>query len=281
MVVTAPGEDPEAALAPYQENNMGDCPQEYLEFVDRTDECKKNYEEEDEETKAKYPTFEEYVEKYEGYKKQEDGRYGYFENTNAKWDWYQLGGRWTGYFKAKEGAIIRTGNPGLMTPPAEAGWGDQFAKKDIDFDFMRKEAEEKAAETYDLINSVIGHLPPLEKWDHVRDTLFPGDINKARDYYHAQPRKAALKEWDKEHKYIFMSIEDFEVPREKYIKDAGDASFVPFAVLKDGKWYERGKMGWWASVSNEKDGAEWNSEVAKMVDELEDDMILSIYDCHI
>lgn len=281
LVVTAPGEDPEAALAPYQENNMGDCPPEYMIFNDHTEEVTKNYEEADAETKEKYPTLEQYAEEYEGYKKQEDGRYGYFENPNAKWDWYLLGGRWTGFFKAKEGVIIKRGKPGLMTPEAEAGWGDQFAKKDIDFDFMRKEAEEKAAETYDTINSVIGHLPPLETWEHVRETLFPGEIDKAREYYHSQPRNEALKAWDKNRDYIFMDLEDFNKTREEYVKNAGDSSFVTFAVIKDGKWYEKGQMGWWASVSNEKNQSEWNSEVAKMIDELEDDMILSVYDCHI
>lgn len=32
-------------LAPYQENNMGDCPREYLAFNSITEEYKKTYEE--------------------------------------------------------------------------------------------------------------------------------------------------------------------------------------------------------------------------------------------
>lgn len=35
----------EAALAPYQENNMGDCPREYLEFLDIEEKCHKENEE--------------------------------------------------------------------------------------------------------------------------------------------------------------------------------------------------------------------------------------------
>jgi hypothetical protein len=285
LVISKPGEDPEKFLEPFQENNMGDCPPEYMEFNDRTEELKKEYEEEDAETKEKYPTFEKYAEEYNGYKVDENGRYGYWGNPNAKWDWYQLGGRWTGYFKAKEGAMIVTGSPGLLTPSPESGWGDQFAKKDIDFAFMRKEAEDKAGEFYDKVMKIIGDLPPIQTWEHVRETLFPDNIEKAREYYHDQPRKKALADFDKAngtHDFIFMDLEEFnDVSKEAYMKNAGDASFVPFAVLKDGKWYEKGQMGWWASVSNEKDKGEWNAEVAKMIEELEDDMVLSVYDCHI
>ena len=54
---------------------------------------------------------------------------------------------------------------------------------------------------------------------------------------------------------------------EEYVKKAGDESFVPFAVVKDGKWYERGEMGWWAMVANEKEPTEWNEIVRKLLDE--------------
>ena len=36
--------DLESALAPYQENNMGDCPKEYLEFHSTREENKERYE---------------------------------------------------------------------------------------------------------------------------------------------------------------------------------------------------------------------------------------------
>ena len=38
------GDNVEEQLAPYQENNMGDCPEEYMEFNDREQECRKEYE---------------------------------------------------------------------------------------------------------------------------------------------------------------------------------------------------------------------------------------------
>lgn len=40
------GEDVEGQLAPFQENNMGDCPEQYLEFVDKEDEIRHQFENE-------------------------------------------------------------------------------------------------------------------------------------------------------------------------------------------------------------------------------------------
>jgi hypothetical protein len=37
-------------------------------------------------------------------------------NADKKWDWWQVGGRWTGFLKLKPGREGVTGEPGLMTP---------------------------------------------------------------------------------------------------------------------------------------------------------------------
>lgn len=76
----------ERLLAPYQENNMGDCPKEYLAFVEDED-C-----DVDEET----------------------GKRGYWENPNAKWDWWRIGGRYSGWFKTKTGQSVNYGQIGEL-----------------------------------------------------------------------------------------------------------------------------------------------------------------------
>lgn len=45
------------------------------------------------------------------------------------------------------------------------------------------------------------------------------------------------------------------------IKEESD-HYTPFAVLTpDGSWHEKGEMGWWAVVSNEKDKDDWRAAV--------------------
>ena len=56
---------------------------------------------------------------------------------------------------------------------------------------------------------------------------------------------------------------------------------MPFCVVIDGVWYERGQMGWWACVSNEKDKDVWNEEVAKMLAEIPGDSEVYNVDFHI
>lgn len=115
---------------------------------------------------------------------------GYWINPNAKWDWYSLGGRWSGMIKLKKGAQGMAGESGVF-------------------------------------GNTVG-------------------IDQAQ------------------------------------VKDISNLSEIKtFAVLKDGKWYEKGEMGWWGIVSNEKDQEEWDSEIEKLLNSLSGDTLISIYDCHI
>ncbi|CAQ71573.1 hypothetical protein [Cupriavidus taiwanensis] len=77
------------------------------------------------------------------------------------------------------------------------------------------------------------------------------------------------------------NVESYNCTREAYVQAARDAAGVTFAVLHDGKWYERGSMGWWGCVSDEKDTNEWYRQFAELIDGLPDDTPLTVVDCHI
>lgn len=276
------GDDPEYQLAPYQENNMGDCPQRFLEFYDMEDELLEEYntgsttkvqspdgtlywpfdekfkdpkdifskernypdgyKEIDFTFKELYSTFEEFVEDYHGYEHRDrrKRRYGYWENSNARWDWYLLGGRWTGQFKLKEKGWGRTGKPGIMTEPAEDGWVDQAYKGDIDWGALRVKDIKQAEKNWK---------------DYTADT-----------------------KQTPEQKEFWYGIKPTET-KEDYLKKAGN--FSVFAVVKDGEWYEKGTMGWWGMITDEQDHDEWSKRVQALIDEVPDDTLLSVYDCHI
>lgn len=112
-------------------------------------------------------------------------------NPKSKWDWYELGGRWSGMISLKDGASGISGK-GSLVFENEAGI-DQAHKGDI----------------------------------------------------------------------------------------ANIESISTFAVLKDGEWYEKGKMGWFGVVFDEEDNDKWVAEIQKLIKELPDDTLISIYDCHI
>lgn len=126
------------------------------------------------------------------WEKDEEGvlyRYSTY-NPKSKWDWYSLGGRWSGLIKLKKGTKGKKGSPGVFD-------------NEVGIDQARK-----------------------------------GDI------------------------------ENFD-------------ELKTFAVLKDGVWYERGEMLWFAVVKDEKEEQQWEQELKKLVEGLPDNTLVSIYDCHI
>ena len=81
-------------------------------------------------SKEKYPTIDKYADGCFGYEKV-NGRYGYYSNPNAKYDWYTDGGRWDGYLINSEGANT---NEEMLT---EVDWD----KTDVPFCFVNAEGE--------------------------------------------------------------------------------------------------------------------------------------------
>lgn len=56
---------------------------------------------------------------------------------------------------------------------------------------------------------------------------------------------------------------------------------VPFCVIIDGDWYERGQMGFWACVANEKDTKSWNEEFMELIKNLPENSEVYNVDFHI
>lgn len=334
------GDDVEKQLAPFQENNMCDCPKEYLEFNDLEEEMLTKYMTGDTEmielsdgnlyskyddmfktmenfvTKYKYPegyntvkmpftreypTFDDYVRDYEGYAERdaETGKYGYWENPNAKWDWYQLGGRWNGFFR------LRIGREGVSGPGSWANeyrspsddHADQALKGDIDFEGMRFDAKKSAEEEWDTIVSWYGDPPKIEQtWFDFMNMEFL-DIEQKRDAYWNQPSLLYWKDMQNKlrqddvakEKYskrqldtlLWAELSKYQCTKKEHIDAAGASAIATFAFVKDGQWVERGNMGWWGMVSNEEDMAEWQRKFSEMLDGLPDDTLLSVIDCHI
>ena len=56
------------------------------------------------------------------------------DRSIEKWDWYVMGGRWSGWLPLKPGCAGVLGEPGVMDNAPVAGGADQASKRDIDFD---------------------------------------------------------------------------------------------------------------------------------------------------
>lgn len=287
FTVMVAGNNFEELLAPYHEFECTGINDKYVQDVDITDEIReavKGGESLEEALEDRgigpYRTIQDESE----LDRDETHKYGYAivkngelikavdrTNPNAKWDWYKVGGRWSGFLKVKPEFIdaneVTIGSPGLMTEPAKAGRADQALKKHIDVEGMRAEAVEKAAEYFD-------HFAPA-----FQDARIPS-WNEIRD---AHPVIAAMRALQDKDFYLPWSgdwREHFhDGDRDKFLKDARDNALATYAVIDHEGWKQKGEMGWFGMSSNENDN--WTEQFNLWFDNLPDDTLISIADCHI
>jgi len=262
----------EAVLAPFEEYPEEGSP--YYRFTDKTDELTKEYEN-SEEYKSKYSSVEQFAEDWYGYRKNTDGKFGTYYNENAKWDRWQVGGRWTGFFKAKKGTVGELGESGAFGNRPDPGYYDHIRKGDIDFEGTRKDVEIEAHAQYDVYeNALKGIAPPTQTFAEFRQDYT--DIEKARAAWWSQPFALALQNAG------IYSYEDYIGGRESYVAKRVDSAYSTYAVIYKGEWVGKGDMGWFGLSNDKVDQSTWNQRLQQLIDDsVDDDTMLTIIDCHI
>ena len=202
-------------------------------------------------------------------------------NPNKQWDWWVLGGRWSGHLKMKEGALAVSGRKGIMGSCSNdgPGYGDQATLAEIDLEGMREAARAENLDLWDKVHAAAGDLQRPVSWEAAREGA--ASIDAAREEYWAQPALVALKaafpnSWGLESQLTALGM-----TRDEFGQFGADGAISTFAVLKDGEWIERGSMGWFGMAHGEMDKAEWSAKFNAMLDDLPPEACLSVVDCHI
>lgn len=211
------GADVESLLDPYDENDRS-------EFVDQTDEVTEEWDlyqqaQKDEGKPSEYDSMASFAGDYFGYEEQ-DGKFGYYANPNAKWDWWEVGGRYSDYLINKCGVE-----------------GNSFQVKDIDFEAMQARNVVSAGESWE----------------------------------------AAQKENEAFRNFIYGITPG--MTKEQYIASRTNVS--AFAFLMGDKWVERGEMGWFGIVTDEKESSDWETQMTAFIKALDPEETLTVVDCHI
>jgi hypothetical protein len=181
-------------------------------------------------------------------------------NPHSKWDWYEVGGRFAGQITVKDGVEIE--NPNFSW-----GWRDEDKEtiiasghktdtayvKDIDFTKMHRTEED--------------YKSALRYWELIVEGVKPK--NKKEE-------EMVKFNWYKPEFYLERYKD-----KETYAKCS--SSFSMWAVVKDGVWYEKGNMGWWAMSSETNDEAvDWEMNFFdRFIKDLPEDTLLTVVDCHI
>ncbi|MGN6105363.1 MAG: hypothetical protein ACTHU0_09690 [Kofleriaceae bacterium] len=287
-------------LAPFQENNMNNCPREFLEFNDTEDEYREEYDTEsstmieladgqrhyylDERFKKlgtgafvsrvdyEYPedsrrvevphnerwlSFDAYVQEWHGTRQRdpEKGRYGYWENANAKWDWYVIGGRWHGYFPVRPEVTPRVGEPGAFDNAPNPGKADIVQVGDIDFDRVAAEHAEEIDKFWFEYQQLLAGKK-FNAFEGPRHMALRIGLLRVEQgpYPNPKPDEVVIpwttnddrKDWND----VALRLTESEF-RAKYFNCF--STLMPYALLDDDGWHAPGEMGWFGCSSDEPD----------------------------
>lgn len=187
-------------------------------------------------------------------------------NPNKKWDWYTVGGRWSGYFGRNTGT-----------------------KFQMNFERIRQEyLAEKMKKYYDFHAARKNAAVTLGDIERAQETLtgYWKNNEKAQALYKSPVEMAFDSKAFEDLKHDMWSIGDaaeMHLSENEYHAKHEYAAPLHSFIDQDGKWIEVGDMGWWGMCSNEnadtfngKDGLFWS-----FVNSLPDDAMLYVVDCHI
>lgn len=276
--------DLEKVLAPYQENNMGDCPKEYLEFNSRREELLQEYEKY---TRTMYRG--KYGELYRPNEEMFEKEIAFSERNNYK-NWGCKNGKYytcdyTGYTKV------------------EIPFKQIYATAEEYLQEYCKDEWNEEAQDYGYWEN------PNRKWDYwtlcaegewarYKNSKMPLGYCKLNEYdksFNEVEYKKALRFWELvvedqplkkgEEKPFNLYKKEYYTKRygtkEEYAKIEATPHYWAFVL--DGKWYEKGEMGWFGFGSDTK-----NSELAYLEKWLEvvnnpqyQDYYIAVVDCHI
>lgn len=221
-------------------------------------------------------------------------------NPNAKWDWWQIGGRWSGMLESNlMGTVagdVRKGQPGVAGSQMNSQGCDQTYRRHLDLVKMQRQnidrRRARVAKAFQQLQNESGlsEAKVRDLWTQhavaYKDTVAAAEaagqpIHIYLDEHPENPTSvvrearilAAMGD------FFGAGVPDTEPDIDRWINDAPALS--SWAVLKDGQWYEQGSMGWWGMASDEMPEDEWRNKLHELISGLDPNAYLSVVDCHI
>lgn len=211
------------------------------------------------------------------------GRGFYYTHSNpkSKWDWYQIGGRWSG--------ILDNYNP--TEDPLNQEPCGYCRATGIRMDLASKEELEvqdglttfQIAEAFTEFYKVI---KKIEKASPEEATLLRAEAESIATNIGGRTCNACggtriytrnATQWTP-HSGDVMPVRDLLAMSKEELNERVGGVFA--VVTPDGEWHERGEMGWFNIVSGEVDREDWK-EAVRVLLRLNDDCYAVVVDCHI
>jgi len=196
-------------------------------------------------------------------------------NPDAKWDYFEIGGLWRGFFPLKSGVATEGNGEG------QPGVSDQCRKSEIDIAKARHNHVVTARKRWQKFSRAI-RGETWTSWSELAQTPeFRQDPRACREYYLSQPPVARLKQLHSKDELWFDLDEFHGITKEEYLENAIREALATYAYVMDGQWHSHGEMGLWGLSIDHIPQREWNRRFCEMFDTLPDDTMLTLVDCHI
>jgi len=316
IAVMVIGENPEDQLDSFQKINFEDSPKDRLEFKDMEELYRRVYNSSGEKMivspngemffpwdtnrpsisngnaknyyikkfipyKELFKTFDAYMHA-QGLKHDKiTGKFGYWYDPMSKIDWYELGGRYSGFFIIKPNAKGVQGEHLLDVFELKRqnyndlpkNYCDQCRKRDIDFEQIKLITRVEAAQEYFQFIDKLGTHPLPPKWNEFRESY--NSIADAREYYNNHPSVKALSSYN--------SFQEFLNGEKEYIDYRVKCRLDPYAIVINGEWKEVKESDHFDALDDQgqEQKMNWVNRVSQMITEMPDETLLSLYDCHI
>lgn len=221
-------------------------------------------------------------------------------------DWYVLGGRWSGWFRLREGAAGRLGERGVGDPrpdehPTLVGRADSALLRDVDVEGMRAEAAATAGARWDAWHAAVDGLPADRTWAQLHEQVVAEVTGRRRGLFRragptpdelrrettrrfaAQPRQAALRaaldDVDGLGQVAGLTPDDLtpeDLGRDDYVEHARLSALTGAHLLRGGVWDERP----YVSLDGPAAVLAWLREHGRWPDEVPPDTVVTAVDVH-
>jgi hypothetical protein len=215
--------------------------------------------------KELYATFDAFMTDYGGYTLDEGtGKYGYHRNPNAKWDGYQIGGRWRGFFPVQPSAVVALGGRGAGDSAGEwaterdavAGASDVVRLADIDMAAVARKAREHAERFWEEWQSWLAGTYKGHAFDSPRSFAMTIGLLRVEQgpalsdhCQRAIPWAGMVPESDP--RAAWHDVAKL-LDKDQFFAEYIDC-FNPiktYAALDNDGWHAPGDMGWWGMSSD-------------------------------
>lgn len=157
----------------------------------------------------------------------------------------------------------------------------EFSKqlKWTDEEIYNYEIENSDEEDIGEDGEVYSTCNPLSKWDwYERGGRFAGLLKLKKNKKQIEPINFSYG-WSESNKEYILSENRTDIAYKKDIENLNEIKV--YAFIKDGEWYEKEKYNFNDKETSIKINKEWEFKFRKILNDLPNDTLISIYDCHI